>query len=74
MNIDRWSLFAEGKSNTMRTCVFSIITILVLNVYVVLSQLKLLNYNVNMQDKYISNYQKQTRKSSIFSSVEECNF
>lgn len=65
MNIDRWSLFAEGKSNTMRTRVFSIITILVLNVYVVLSQLKLLNYNVNMQDKYISNYQKQTRKSSI---------
>lgn len=74
MNIDRWSLFAEGKSNTMRTRVFSIITILVLNAYVVLSQLKLLNYYVNMQDKYISNYQKQTRKSSIFSSVEECNF
>lgn len=65
MNIDRWSLFAEGKSNTMRTRVFSIITILVLNFYVVISQLKLLNYNVNMQDKYISNYQKQTRKSSI---------
>lgn len=74
MNIDHWSLFAEGKSNTMRTRVFSIITILVLNVYVVISQLKLLNYNVHMQDKYISNIKNKHVKVPFYLCVEECNF